>query len=91
MFISLGCCKKLQNRVTSNNRSLFSHNAGGQKSEIEVSKSGLVLARGCEGEFVPWPPPSFWRFVIFCDLGLAEGALISASSCTGSSPLCSYL
>lgn len=90
MFISLGCCKKLQNRVTSNNRNLFSHNAGGQKSETEVS-SGLVLARGCEGEFVPWPPPSFWWFVIFCDLGLAEGALISASSCTGSSPLCSYL
>ena len=41
-----------------NNRKLFSHSSGVQKSEIKVLAK-LIPSEVCEGESVPCPSPSF--------------------------------
>lgn len=51
----LSCCNKL----SQNNRNIFSHSSGSQKSKVKVSAS-LVPSGGSEGEPSVCFHPSFW-------------------------------
>lgn len=54
------------NRGASNNTHLFSHDSGGQKSNVWVL-TWMVPSGDSEGESIPWCSPGFWWLLVIPD------------------------